>query len=131
MVPFSLTPTSLLLSSSLQKLAFSSNMAHHLLFCFVIANAIVTLATARPFAVMLHTTAVQLHGHGGAHPPLANGMELGIGGAPEMALHPKHRPSDKSIAGAEVILGGLATAIFAAIFCYIRVTRQRDEEEKS
>ncbi|KAJ6745150.1 hypothetical protein OIU79_031324 [Salix purpurea] len=36
-----------------------------------------------------------------------------------------HSPSDKSVAGGGVILGGLVTAIFAAVFCYIRVTRKR------
>ncbi|XP_048127417.1 uncharacterized protein LOC125312653 [Rhodamnia argentea] len=38
----------------------------------------------------------------------------------------KHRSSDKSVAGGGVIIGGLVTAIFAAVFCYIRVTRKRD-----
>ncbi|KAK9284398.1 hypothetical protein L1049_023569 [Liquidambar formosana] len=38
----------------------------------------------------------------------------------------KHHSSDKSVAGGGVIIGGLVTAIFAAVFCYIRVTRKRD-----
>ncbi|KAI3439807.1 uncharacterized protein J3R85_004199 [Psidium guajava] len=38
----------------------------------------------------------------------------------------KHRSSDKSVAGGGVIIGGLVTAVFAAVFCYIRVTRKRD-----
>ncbi|KAF8043094.1 hypothetical protein BT93_A1441 [Corymbia citriodora subsp. variegata] len=38
----------------------------------------------------------------------------------------KHRSSDKSVAGGGVIIGGLVTAIFAAVFCYIRVTRKKD-----
>lgn len=38
----------------------------------------------------------------------------------------KHRSSDKSVAGGGVIIGGLVTAIFATVFCYIRVTRKRD-----
>ena len=37
----------------------------------------------------------------------------------------KHH-SDKSVAGGGVIIGGLVTAIFAAVFCYIRVTRKRN-----
>lgn len=37
----------------------------------------------------------------------------------------KHH-ADKSVAGGGVIIGGLVTAIFAAVFCYIRVTRKRD-----
>lgn len=110
-------------------------MAPQILFCLVAASILATLATARPFAVMSHTTAIELHGHrGGAHPPSAHlpsdGMGSGTGGTPEAAVHARHRPFDRSIAGAEVILGGLATATFAAIFCYIRVTRQRDEEDE-
>ena len=38
----------------------------------------------------------------------------------------KHHSTDKSVAGGGVIIGGLVTAIFAAVFCYIRVTRKRD-----
>ncbi|XP_016171380.1 uncharacterized protein LOC107613761 isoform X2 [Arachis ipaensis] len=37
-----------------------------------------------------------------------------------------HSTTDKSVAGGGVILGGLVTATFAAVFCYIRVTRRRD-----
>ncbi|KAI8011447.1 hypothetical protein LOK49_LG06G01519 [Camellia lanceoleosa] len=38
-------------------------------------------------------------------------------------LREKHRLSDRSVAGGGVILGGFFTAMFAAIYCYIRVTR--------
>lgn len=38
----------------------------------------------------------------------------------------KHH-SDKSVAGGGVIIGGLVTAVFAAVFCYIRVTRRRND----
>ncbi|KAL9690532.1 hypothetical protein QQ045_010934 [Rhodiola kirilowii] len=37
----------------------------------------------------------------------------------------KHKGTDSSVAGGGVILGGLAMAVFAAVFCYIRVTRKR------
>uniref|UniRef100_A0A3Q7J2F9 Uncharacterized protein n=2 Tax=Solanum lycopersicum TaxID=4081 RepID=A0A3Q7J2F9_SOLLC len=37
-----------------------------------------------------------------------------------------HHSADKSIAGGEVIIGGLVTAIFAAVYCYIRITRKKD-----
>lgn len=46
--------------------------------------------------------------------------------APEIRRLGKHHSSDKSVAGGGVIIGGLVTAIFAAVFCYIRVTRKRD-----
>ncbi|KAH9792952.1 hypothetical protein KPL71_004359 [Citrus sinensis] len=47
--------------------------------------------------------------------------------APEIRRLGKHHQhhSDKSVAGGGVIIGGLVTAIFAAVFCYIRVTRKR------
>ncbi|KAF2285260.1 hypothetical protein GH714_039941 [Hevea brasiliensis] len=44
--------------------------------------------------------------------------------APEIRRMGKHHSSDKSVAGG-VIIGGLVTAIFAAVFCYIRVTRKK------
>lgn len=46
--------------------------------------------------------------------------------SPEIRRLGKHHSSDKSVAGGGVIIGGLVTAIFAAVFCYIRVTRKRD-----
>ncbi|CAJ1979006.1 unnamed protein product [Sphenostylis stenocarpa] len=46
--------------------------------------------------------------------------------APQSRRLGKHHSSDKSVAGGGVIIGGLVTAIFAAVFCYIRVTRRRD-----
>lgn len=47
--------------------------------------------------------------------------------APEIRRLGKHHSSDKSeMAGGGVIIGGLVTAIFAAVFAYIRVTRKRD-----
>jgi len=41
------------------------------------------------------------------------------------------RSGDKSMTGVEVILGGFATAVLAIIFCYIRVTRRKEEEDHS
>nr|XP_043639770.1 uncharacterized protein LOC122610878 [Erigeron canadensis] len=48
----------------------------------------------------------------------------------EQAVHTteKHHHSS-DIAGGGVIIGGLVTVTFAAIFCYIRVTRKRDGEK--
>ncbi|MCD7449364.1 hypothetical protein HAX54_051795 [Datura stramonium] len=37
-----------------------------------------------------------------------------------------HHSADKSVAGGGVIIGGLVTAIFAAVYCYIRVTRKKE-----
>ncbi|KAJ8749290.1 hypothetical protein K2173_018771 [Erythroxylum novogranatense] len=46
--------------------------------------------------------------------------------APAIRRLGKHHSSDKSVAGGGVIIGGLVTAIFAAVFAYIRVTKKRD-----
>ncbi|KAJ1394454.1 hypothetical protein SESBI_34156 [Sesbania bispinosa] len=45
---------------------------------------------------------------------------------PDIRRLGKHHSTDKSVAGGGVIIGGLVTATFAAVFCYIRVTRKRD-----
>lgn len=50
----------------------------------------------------------------------------GVEAAAAAAAATKHRSTDKSVAGGGVIIGGLVTAFFAAVFCYIRVTRKRD-----
>lgn len=39
----------------------------------------------------------------------------------------EHHHSDKSVAGGGVIIGGLVTAIFATVYCYIRVTRKKSD----
>ncbi|KAL2331789.1 hypothetical protein Fmac_019370 [Flemingia macrophylla] len=48
---------------------------------------------------------------------------------PDIRRLGKHHSTDKSVAGGGVILGGLVTVIFAAVFCYIRVTRKRDSDD--
>ncbi|CAN1124022.1 hypothetical protein LINPERPRIM_LOCUS3537 [Linum perenne] len=50
--------------------------------------------------------------------------------AAEVAAEKEQRKKhiDKSVAGGGVILGGLITAVCMAVFCYIRVTRRRDED---
>ncbi|KAF5737195.1 hypothetical protein HS088_TW13G00073 [Tripterygium wilfordii] len=40
----------------------------------------------------------------------------------------RHHSIDKSIAGGGVILGGLGTTFFVAVFCYIRATRRPKAE---
>lgn len=56
--------------------------------------------------------------------PEGNKEYSNVAEAPEIRRLGKHH-SDKSVAGGGVIIGGLVTAIFAAVFCYIRVTRKR------
>ncbi|KAJ8466674.1 hypothetical protein OPV22_029226 [Ensete ventricosum] len=48
-----------------------------------------------------------------------------------LRLAQRHRTPDKSIAGAEVILGGFATVVFGAILAYIRVTSKRSSDTKA
>jgi len=49
--------------------------------------------------------------------------------APGIRRLGKHHSTDKSVAGGGVILGGLVTVTFAAVFCYIRVTRKSVGEQ--
>lgn len=46
--------------------------------------------------------------------------------APHIRKLGKHHSTDKSVAGGGAIIGGLVTAMFASVFCYIRVTRKMD-----
>ncbi|XVE49797.1 hypothetical protein DITRI_Ditri01bG0110600 [Diplodiscus trichospermus] len=57
--------------------------------------------------------------------PSESSQETREAEAPEIRRLGKHHSSDKSVAGGGVIIGGLVTAIFAAVFAYIRVTRKR------
>lgn len=67
------------------------------------------------------------HGVGSDLPALSPSDEDKPAEAPEIRKLGKHdHHSDKSVAGGGVIIGGLVTAIFAAVFCYIRVTRKRN-----
>lgn len=103
----------------------------HLFSLLLLANLLVIVAVARPLSTVERANTM-------AHAPSSslNPIELHmttVAGAPEIGPphHRQHRAFDKSFAGGEVILGGLATAILAAVFCYIRVTRERVEDEKS
>ncbi|RWW84437.1 hypothetical protein BHE74_00006966, partial [Ensete ventricosum] len=115
----------------------SKPMARLLLLGLLVLDLVATLAVARPTPAESRVTELDLGGSHSASAPSVSaspgGRELGIAGAPEGAaqIGKRRRPLDKSIAGAEVMLGGLATAIFAAVFAYIRVTRKRSSETKT
>ncbi|KAK8561468.1 hypothetical protein V6N13_149352 [Hibiscus sabdariffa] len=49
--------------------------------------------------------------------------------APEIRRLGKHRSSDGSMAGGDVIVGGLGIAVLGVVLAYIRVTRTRDDVE--
>lgn len=94
------------------------------------------MAEVKPFELKTQTE-VQPHeksGHGIADQPVSGVTvnlseeegEHKVAEAPEIRRLGKHHYNDKSMAGGGVIIGGLVTAIFAAVFCYIRVTRKRD-----
>ncbi|KAK3010323.1 hypothetical protein RJ639_011731 [Escallonia herrerae] len=84
------------------------------------------------------TARAEVQSHGLADPPVSSSEEGGRGdekeyGTPTGAAEGpvsrklmKHHSGDKSVAGGGVIIGGLVTAIFAAVYCYIRVTRRND-----
>ncbi|CAL1393915.1 unnamed protein product [Linum trigynum] len=60
-----------------------------------------------------------------AEPTVVEAGEAAVAGEGE-GQRKKH--TDKSVAGGGVIIGGLLTAVCMAVFCYIRVTRKRDDE---
>ncbi|WOL03434.1 hypothetical protein Cni_G12154 [Canna indica] len=110
-----------------------SSMARRLLCTVLLLHLIAALASARPAPAESKVESLQLGGPHLANAPSSSSEEPDAAGAPDSPLrHGKHhhRPFDKSIAGAEVIVGGLAAAIFVAIFAYIRVTRKRSQEGK-
>ncbi|CAN0863574.1 hypothetical protein LINGRAHAP2_LOCUS8728 [Linum grandiflorum] len=70
-------------------------------------------------------------------PPPESGKEaatLAAAEVPEAAAEAEERKEqrkrhiDKPVAGGGFILGGFIAALCMAVFCYIRVTRKRDEE---
>ncbi|WOL10170.1 hypothetical protein Cni_G18924 [Canna indica] len=101
---------------------------HLLLLCFGV-YALTTRAMARPLGVDVDVAETPLSRgsvissvHG-----VPSSLEVAAAAAPAQSVD-GGRP-DKSIAGAEVILGGFATAVLAIIFCYIRVTRKHGQEK--
>lgn len=108
-------------------------MARLGLIFLLLAQMLVLQSVAELKPLQLKTqTQVQPHeknGHEVAEQPVSGSKvssEYEGAEAPEYRRLGKHRSTDKSVAGGGVIIGGLVTAIFAAVFCYIRVTRKRD-----
>lgn len=121
-------------------------MPRLLLFCLVSSQLAMTAVMGRPFPLF--------YGGGGgaaasiADAPTSSSSSDGGGGgghllhvysllessfaeSPMSSHHRNHSPFDRKFAGGKVILGGLAAAIFAAVFCYIRITRRKKIEPKS
>ncbi|XP_059664464.1 uncharacterized protein LOC132310296 [Cornus florida] len=119
-------------------------MGRSILVCLMLAEILMVHAMAiRSDASDLikppKITMIQTWDHSIADPPLSSGgaessSEGGDEGSsaaepPEIRRLGKHHSSDKSVAGGGVIIGGLVTAIFAAVYCYIRVTRGKEAEK--
>ncbi|KAL6987682.1 hypothetical protein U1Q18_013431 [Sarracenia purpurea var. burkii] len=60
--------------------------------------------------------------------PLIEDSQAKIGEGQEVQLKMRRRSSDKSVVGGGLILGGLATAFIAVVFCYIRATGRKNAE---
>ncbi|KDP32228.1 hypothetical protein JCGZ_13835 [Jatropha curcas] len=88
--------------------------------CLILAGILIVQATADESEKKSPSVADQ---------PVASSHEWEEAEAPEIRRLGKHHSSDKSVAGGGVIIGGLVTAIFAAVFCYIRVTRKKGSDD--
>ncbi|KAL3345479.1 hypothetical protein AABB24_024442 [Solanum stoloniferum] len=63
--------------------------------------------------------------------PFEGGLDRGRGDQAPAVTHIRtHHSFNKSMAGGDLILGGFATALIASIFCYIRVTRRRNQHSQ-
>ncbi|KAJ4763836.1 Transforming growth factor beta receptor type 3 [Rhynchospora pubera] len=95
------------------------------IFALILASYSILLSTS--FARHLPESSL-------ARPP-SSSLHLNIAQAPIVMSHEnaaleRHGDFDRSKTGGEIIIAGLATATLAAIVCYIRVTRQKNEEGK-
>ncbi|KAI3728831.1 hypothetical protein L6452_17475 [Arctium lappa] len=103
------------------------------LFCFFIAGILIFRPiAARPIHESLRFEKVDSKGLSAFAPESLSPAESPVGSdgdESEGGVHSeKHHHS--SVAGGGVIIGGLATVTFAAVYCYIRVTRTRDGQNR-
>ncbi|KAK9052023.1 hypothetical protein SSX86_028651 [Deinandra increscens subsp. villosa] len=108
-----------------------------MLFCFFFAGILIFRSTAsRP--IHNHMSVKREVESKGALPaalapasPSSSPVESPSGSEEEDDEQTVHTEKNhhSSVAGGGVIIGGLVTVAFAAVFCYIRVTRKRDGEE--
>lgn len=109
------------------------SMSRLFLLLVLFLDLTVTLAVTRSTPVKVDVIGSSLGNASAPSSSVNAGREPGLAGSPEATqdANHHHRASDKSIAGAEVILGGLASAVLGAIFAYIRVTRKQSPETKA
>uniref|UniRef100_A0A0D9X045 Transmembrane protein n=1 Tax=Leersia perrieri TaxID=77586 RepID=A0A0D9X045_9ORYZ len=114
-------------------------MPRFLLFCLVSSQLAITAVMGRPFPVFFGGMAASIadapsssdSAAGDGHLHVYSFLESSFAESPLSSHHHNHSPFDRKFAGGKVILGGLAAAIFAAVFCYIRITRRKKTEPKS
>ncbi|KAM3047496.1 hypothetical protein ACUV84_018366 [Puccinellia chinampoensis] len=107
-------------------------MARLLLFCLVSSQLAMTAVMARQFPAFLYDGGASVITFTAEAPSAAAGyrhslLESRFAGSPlgSSRHHTAHNPFDRHFAGGKIILGGLAAAIIAAVFCYIRITRAK------
>ncbi|KVI04193.1 uncharacterized protein LOC112526067 [Cynara cardunculus var. scolymus] len=108
-----------------------------LFFCFLFAGILFFRPTTARF---LHFSLSDVKSYV-SDPPLSAAVDLSAlppapspreeendesGGVQKVHTENHRHSSDKSVAGGGVIIGGLATAVLATLYCYIRVTRRKD-----
>ncbi|XP_058076264.1 uncharacterized protein LOC131224832 [Magnolia sinica] len=109
-------------------------MARFLLLCLLLAHVFKSLAVEhepnQKFQPLVESKEPIISAPPTSSATIGHELETepGVAEAPGNRRLGKHHHTDKSVAGAGVILGGLATAIIATVFCYIRVTRRRNGE---
>uniref|UniRef100_A0ACD5U7X4 Uncharacterized protein n=1 Tax=Avena sativa TaxID=4498 RepID=A0ACD5U7X4_AVESA len=107
-------------------------MARLLLFCLVSSHLAATAVMARQFPVDGgRVSAITADAPSAA----AAGYRLHVHSLLESTFaasplgssrhHARHHPFDRNFAGGKIILAGLAAAIIASVFCYIRITRAK------
>ncbi|PKA53544.1 hypothetical protein AXF42_Ash009040 [Apostasia shenzhenica] len=106
-------------------------MSLFLLSCLAFAGLLSSLADARSDPVPARSILLELgvETQTSADPPLPMPLRLSPGAAaPEVFPHLHHRRPKLEVAAAEAIAVGFVAAVVAAIFIYIRVTRNRSGE---
>ncbi|MCD9643309.1 hypothetical protein HAX54_030652 [Datura stramonium] len=96
-----------------------------LLICLVIAQLVLPMQNANAVRRLDTSTLVP------SPAPTVKAIGRGRGDQTPAVTHIRtHHSFNKAMAGGDLILGGFATALIASIFCYIRVTRRRNQHSQ-
>ncbi|KAJ4982010.1 hypothetical protein NE237_032847 [Protea cynaroides] len=106
-------------------------MARFLLLCLVLAMAEVLVMSVEQEPMELkNPSKVEIRNTNAiSEPPVSASASAELAQPPDYRRLGGHHSSDRSMAGGGVIIGGLVTFTFATVFCYIRVTRRRNDEK--